>query len=123
MSLVVFCSLAESQAPPNPATQEPPEEDLSIAEKQEYVFNPIQAAKELRVGNFYAKKGSNRAAARRFEEATRWDPNLAEAWLKLGDTQEKLGDRKAARTAWLKYLELEPDSKQANELRKKIDRK
>lgn len=109
----------QTQRPPA-VQQEPPEEDVSVAGKQEYTFNPLQAAKELRVGGFYFKKGSYRAAARRFEEATKWDPNNAEAWLRLGDTQAKLGDRKAARAAWAKVVELEPDSKQSAEIRKKL---
>jgi tetratricopeptide (TPR) repeat protein len=100
--------------------QEPPEEDASVAEKQEYTFNPLQAAKEMKVGAFYFRKGSYKAAARRFEEATRWDPNSTEAWLRLGEAQAKLGDQKAAKAAWAKVLELEPDGKHAAELRKKL---
>lgn len=106
--------------PPNPAVQEPPEEDLSPAEKQVYVLNPLQAAKELKIGQFYMKKRSFKAAARRFEEATRWDPNSSEAFFRLGEAQSKLGDQKAAEGAWKKYLELEPEGKQAQEVRKKL---
>ncbi len=98
---------------------EPPEEDETLAVK-EYTFNPLQAEKELRVGNFYFKKGSYRAAALRFREATRWNPNWAEAWLRLGEAQEKLGDEKAAREAYEKFLELAPKHKRAAEIRKKL---
>ena len=109
-----------------PVTQltlkEPPEEDASVAEKQDYTFNPIQAAKELKIGGFYFRKHSYKAAARRFEEATKWDPNNTEAWLRLGEAQEKLGDMKAARAAWGKVIEIEPDSKQSAELRKKLSK-
>src|SRR4051795_8967885 len=91
-------------APPPPAAdahpQEPPEEDLSPSEQKVYVLNPLQAAKEMKIGNFYMKKGSFKAAARRFEEATRWDPNSSEAFLRLGDAQDKLGNQKAAHDAW-----------------------
>ena len=48
----------------------PPEEDTSIAVPV-YGFNPLQAQKEIRTGNYYFKKGSYRAAAGRFEEARR----------------------------------------------------
>ena len=119
---LVACLLAAQQATP-PQVQEPPEEDLSTAEKQQYTFNPLQAAKELKIGAFYFKKGSFRAAARRFEEATKWDPNSSEAWLRLAETQEKLKDDKAARTSWEKYLELEPQGKQSAEARKKLGKK
>jgi Flp pilus assembly protein TadD len=116
------CLLLADEPQRQAQEQEPPEEDLSIAEKQLYTFNPLQSAKEIRVGSFYYKKGSYRAAARRFEEATRWDPNSAEAWFKLGEAHAKLGDDKAARTAWAKVIELDPEGKQAAGLRKKLAR-
>ena len=42
----------------------PPEEDTSITVPV-YGFNPLQAQKEIRTGNYYFKKGSYRAAAGR----------------------------------------------------------
>ncbi len=99
--------------------QEPPEEDETLA-KKEYTFNPLQATKEVQIGNFYFKKGRFRAASQRFREATLWNPGYAEAWLRLGESQEKLKDKSAARAAYGKYLELSPDAKNAAEIRKKI---
>jgi tetratricopeptide (TPR) repeat protein len=99
--------------------QAPPEEDESMKVK-EYSFNPLQAAKELQVGNYYFKKGSYRAAAQRFREATKWNNGMAEAWLRLGDAAEKQHDAKAAKEAYDKYLELEPEAKNASEIRKKL---
>ncbi len=99
--------------------REPPEEDEGTKEK-EYSFNPLQAAKELQTGNYYFKKGSFKAAANRFREASRWDPTSAEAFVRLGDAQEKLKDKKAAHEAYAKFLELDPDSKRAVEIRRKI---
>ena len=106
-----------------PATQNgmPPEEDTSITNK-EYGFNPLQAKKEINIGNEYFKKGSYRAAAGRYTEATKWNSGDAEAWLKLGEAQEKLKDHKAAREAYSKYLELASDAKNADEIRKKLDK-
>ena len=99
----------------------PPEEDKSIA-VQVYGFNPLQAQKEIRTGNYYFKKGSYRAAAGRFAEATKWNAGEPEAWLRLGEAQEKLKDHKAARTAYTKYLALAGDSKIADEIRKKLEK-
>lgn len=107
---------------PAPKPQEPAEEDEALTVK-EYSFNPLQAEKEIKVGAYYFKKGSFRAAAQRFREATRWDAGNAEAWLKLGEAQEKLKDRAAAKEAYTKYLELKPDAKNAAEIRKKLGRK
>jgi tetratricopeptide (TPR) repeat protein len=111
---------ATAFTPQQPEIQEPPEEDLSNAEKVEYTFNPLQAEKELKIGNFYFKKGSYRAAARRFEEAGKWNPSSGEAFLRLGDARARMGSAKAANEAYLKYLELEPESKRADEIRRKL---
>ncbi|HTX34576.1 MAG TPA: hypothetical protein VME43_06125 [Bryobacteraceae bacterium] len=114
-------------APPTSDKEEiPPEEDTSVTEKT-YSFNPLQAQKELQTGNFYYHKGSYRAAEGRYKEATLWNNGYDEAWLKLGETEEKLRDKKAARTAYQKYLELasdqkdEKDQKKVEEIRKKLE--
>jgi tetratricopeptide (TPR) repeat protein len=104
---------------PQKQEQEPPEEDESLAPK-EYSFNPLQAEKEIKTGNFYSRKGNHRAAALRYEEATKWNPGLAEAYLKLGEAREKYKDMKRAREAYAKYLELAPDAKNAASIRKKL---
>ena len=80
----------------------------------------LQAEKDLKVGNYYWKQGNIRAAANRFREATRWNPNYAEAFLRLGDAEEKMKDSKAAHEAYAKYLELAPDSKEAGSVKKKL---
>jgi len=110
--------------PPQPAAQKdgmPPEEDTTVATK-EYAFNPLQAKKEITVGNEYFKKHSYRAAAGRYTEATKWNSGEPEAWLRLGEAQEKLKDMKAAREAYSKYLELASDDKRADEIRKKLEK-
>ena len=40
-----------------PKEAEPPEED-EASKPKEYAFNPLQAEKEVTVGNYYFKKGS-----------------------------------------------------------------
>jgi tetratricopeptide (TPR) repeat protein len=97
----------------------PPEEDKATA-TTDYSFNPLQAKKDITVGNLYFKKGSYRAAAGRFSEATKWNEGDTEAWLRLGETEEKLKDHKAAHDAYAKYLELAPDAKNVAEIQKKV---
>ena len=99
----------------------PPEEDTSLAVK-EYSFNPLQAEKELQIGNFYFKTGKYRSAAMRFTEATKWNEGYSDAWLRLGETEEKLKDPKAAKEAYTKYLALASDAKNAPEIRKKLQK-
>jgi len=128
--MLLLAALGAAALAQKPAPQEPPEEDESLQER-EYAFNPLQAEKELKVGNFYFKKGSYRAAASRFEEATKWNPGYAEAYLRLGQAQEKLAEAEiqpeekqkaveAARRAYEKYLELAPRGKEAESVRKKL---
>jgi tetratricopeptide (TPR) repeat protein len=109
----------EQQRQEEQKEQEPPEEDPGLKEK-EYSFNPLQAQKEMTAGAFYYKKGNYKAAAHRFLYATKWDPTSAEAFRRLGESEEKLKDQKAAREAYEKFLELAPDSKEAESIRKKL---
>jgi Flp pilus assembly protein TadD len=130
---LAFCAvLAGQQAPAPKAPEEPqaqsqddvqlpPEEDKS-AQPKVYVFNPLKSKQEMGPGEFYFKKGDYRAAAGRFSEATKWNDGNAEAWLRLGDSQERLKDVKAARAAYEKYLQLAPNAKNAGEVRKKLEK-
>ncbi|MCX6594965.1 MAG: hypothetical protein NTV70_01190 [Acidobacteria bacterium] len=125
LAAMLTTSVAMAQQPPAPPPQqqpapEPPEEDETLKAPKEYTFNPLQAEGELKVGNYYFKKGSFKAAARRFEEASRWNPGLGEAYLRWGESLEKAGDRKGAVAPFTKYLELVPDAKNAEAIRKKI---
>ncbi len=115
--------LKKQRPEPKTSSQEevPPEEDESIA-TQQYSFNPLQAEKEVRVGNYYFKKGSYRAASMRFREATKWNDGYAEAWLRLGESAEKQKDTKTEKEALGKYLQLSPDAKNASEVRKKLEK-
>ena len=101
--------------------EEPPEEDESLIPK-ECVLNPLQAANNINHGNFYFKKSKYGAAASRYKEATCWDPSSAEAYLRLGEAEEKLHNFDQAREAYQKYLELSPEAKNAGEIKKRMAR-
>ncbi len=122
---VVLASAAAAQAPREPPPPEenqlPPEEDKAKITEQ-YAFNPVKSNKDVQVGEFYFKKSDFKAAAGRFREATKWNDGNAEAWLRLGDAEDKMHDSKAAREAWEKYLMLAPEAKNAAEVRRKLDK-
>ena len=99
----------------------PPEEDTTVGAPG-YSFNPLQAKKDIDAGNFYAKKHDFRAAANRFISATKYNDGDAEAWLRLGETEERLKDKQAARDAYQKYLDVASDSKIAPEIRKRLEK-
>jgi tetratricopeptide (TPR) repeat protein len=117
LALLLACACWAQQS--KPQQQEPPEEDEALTPK-EYTFNPLQANKELQIGNYYFKRKNYRAAAKRFTEATRWNPTFAEAFLRLGESEDKLKDPAAARQAYSKYLELAPDAKNAEDIKKRL---
>ena len=110
---------SDQPKPQQQQDQEPPEEDESIAPKT-YSFNPLEAEKDLKVGLYYFKKGNYKASTSRFREATLWNPTYAEAFLRLGESEEKLKDKKAADEAYTKYLALAPDAKDAESIKKKL---
>ena len=110
----------QTTRPAKPAEQEPPEEDEAL-KPEEFSLNPLEAQKNVTAGDYYFRTKKNyHAAARRYLRATKWDPGSAEAFLKLGEAEEKVPDRAAAREAYEKYLELAPAAKNAEAIRKKI---
>lgn len=64
-----------------------------------------------------AAKAAYSKARDKFAEATKADPNLAQAWNGLGYTNRKLGDYKTALTAYDKAIELRMGYPEATEYR------
>ncbi len=110
---------ATSTAPLPPSEDLPPEEDESVA-PDHYSFNPIECDRNIKVGMFYMHKGSFRAAAVRFDAASKWNPTSAEAFFRLGEARDKLKDKAKARLAYEKVVQIAPDSRQAHEAKKKL---
>ena len=111
---------ADSQQTP-PDENAPPEEDESVKPKV-YAFNPLAAERDIRVGNFYMHQGRKgyHAAAGRFEDATKYNPKSAEAFFRLGEAEEKLNNKEKAKAAFVRVVDLAPDSKFAKEAKKKL---
>lgn len=121
------CALAQGQKQQSPAKQQeppdetnPPEEDESLAPKK-YVLNPLEAKRNIMVGDEYFKGGHYQGALSRYLDATRYNPRSAEAFLKLGEAQEKLHNSDKAKTAFQKVIQLAPDSKFAEKAKKKLE--
>ena len=88
----------------------------------EHDLNPERAKKEMKIGNFYLRKGKYTAAVARFREALKWHPRLAAAYFKLGEAYEKRGELRNALESYQKYLKLDPKGKKAKKVRKAIVR-
>jgi len=102
-----------------PDETNPPEEDESVAPKK-YVLNPLESERNIKVGNFYWSKGNYHAALNRYQDATRYNPSSPEAFFKVGEAEEKLKHKDAAKAAFQKVISLAPDSKLAREAKRKL---
>ncbi len=108
---------------PNPATDSTAglvDEDEDVLPETEYVFNPLKAKRDLKIGNFYTKKKNHRAAAARYLEATRWNPQYGEAYWRLGRARDKMEQAAEALEAYRTYLQVEPEGKQAAAAKKRV---
>ncbi len=108
------------QAPPPDQVSGLVDEDEDLLPGTEYVFNPIQAKKDLKIGDFYAKKGNHRAAVARYLEATKWNPQSAEAYWKVAEARDKLEQPAEALEAYRRFLEFESDGKRAAQARERV---
>jgi Flp pilus assembly protein TadD len=70
----------------------------------------IEAKSQVEFGINVAEKGLWREATIHWEEATKIDPNYAEAWNDLGVAYEQLGRFEDARKAYEKAIKLEPNN-------------
>lgn len=87
---------------------------------KKYVLNPLEAKRNIEIGNFYWKKADYLGALDRYKDASRYNPHSAEAFLRVGEAEEKLHHETAAKTAFQKVIKISPDSKFASEAKKKL---
>ena len=100
----------------------PPDEDASTAPKEKPAFNPVKSKKDVEIGTEYFKKGNFNAAAGRYEEATQYNDANADAWLHLAEAQEKRNFTREARAAYERYLQLNPRARNAEDIRKRLEK-
>ena len=110
----------EDAAPPSAPIEGLVDEDEDVLPQTNYVFNPLQAKKDLKIGDFYTKKGSHRAAAARYLEATRWNPQFSDAFWKLAESRERLKQPSQALEAYRNFLRVGASGKRAETARKRV---
>lgn len=131
--VVLLLGLTAAIPAQKPQYQQPKEEDQQLTTKTVYTFNPLQAEKEFKVGEFYYRKQAWRGAVGRYQAAVKWNPGYAKAFWKLGLAEQKLAAEEsrqpeqrqmleAARQAFEKYLKLSPRGKKAKKARKQLAR-
>jgi tetratricopeptide (TPR) repeat protein len=113
---------APASQPPAEDEQMPPEEDESVA-PETFPLDPLESERNIKVGNYYWHKGNYRAALQRYERAAKYNPSSADAFFKVGEAEEKLKNKQAAKAAFQRVIQISPDSKTAHEAKKKLGQK
>jgi tetratricopeptide (TPR) repeat protein len=79
-----------------------------------------QVAEDIEVGYFYMNKNNFIVAESRLKEAVELKPDAAAAWVGLGQAQQKLRKNDDARRSYEEYLKLNPDSADAEKVKKAL---
>ena len=87
--------------------------DAETVKKKEY--NPLQAAENLKIGDFYLKRKNYPAAIQRYLEAIEYQPNLVSAYDALGRAYEKSGANEKALAVYRDFLKKYPDSPKSSD--------
>jgi tetratricopeptide (TPR) repeat protein len=92
------------------------EEEEAAKEKP---FNPMEADRVLKVGDYYFKRKNYDAAIQRYMEALEYQPNRFDAYEALGRAYEKQGAREKALRVYLDFLQKYPEAPRAKEFKEK----
>jgi tetratricopeptide (TPR) repeat protein len=88
-------------------------------------WNPYKAGKDIQVGDFYFKRGNFKGALERYKDALYYKQGDAVAIFRVGECQEKLGNKAEARKFFEQYLKILPEgplAKNAHASLEKLDK-
>lgn len=83
-------------------------------------FNPLEAERNFRVGDFYFKRKNYGAAAQRYLEAIEYQPNLVKAYEALAKAYERKGETEKARRVYVDFIQRNPESPKASEFQSRL---
>lgn len=89
---------------------------------KEKSYNPMEAEKSVKIGDFYFKKKNYSAAIQRYLEALEYHPTLSVAYESLGRAYEKSNNFEKALQVYRDYVEKNPTSGKVAEFQSKIAR-
>ncbi|MBZ5552266.1 MAG: tetratricopeptide repeat protein [Acidobacteriia bacterium] len=99
--------------------QEPASQETQA---QDDTADPVQAYNDMKIGDFYFKKGRYDAAIARYRDAARHRPGFAIPYLRIAKAYEKKHEPKGAIEAYEKYLEILPKGSEAPFAKKQIEK-
>src|SRR5437868_14962797 len=85
-------------------------------------WNPHKAAKNIEVGDFYAKRKNFKAAVSRYREALEYKPKDAEATFRLAQALEASKENDEALRRYQEYLKILPGGEFAAEAKAGVQR-
>ena len=95
---------------------EAPAPDGSNSDVQEFhPWNPYKANKDIQVGDFYFKRKNYKGALERYKDALYYKQNDAVATFRMGECEEKMGNKAEAKRYFEQYLKILPDGPLAKE--------
>jgi tetratricopeptide (TPR) repeat protein len=89
---------------------------------KEKTFNPMEAEKSVKIGDFYFKKKNYTAAIQRYIEALEYHPAFSLAYENLGRAYEKNNDFDKALQVYRDYIEKNPTSGRVPDFQSRIAR-
>lgn len=98
----------------------PPGDNTGVQEF--HPWNPMKAAKDIQVGDFYFRRRNYKAALDRYKEALYYKDKDAVASFRLAVCEEKLGDKAEARKYFEQYLKILPEGPMAKDARASLER-
>jgi tetratricopeptide (TPR) repeat protein len=101
--------------------------DTAVAEGKEEAevskekpFNPLEAEKSIKVGDFYFKKKNYLAAIQRYKEALQYQPNLIKGYEALGKAYEKQKSFDKALEIYKDFILKNPSSPKVPEFQARV---
>jgi tetratricopeptide (TPR) repeat protein len=114
-------AVADLDAPPNPDKDDKEKADTSGVQEF-HPWNPLKAAKDIEVGDYYFKRKNYKGALERYKDALYYKDGDAVASFRLAVCQEKLGDKTEARKYYEQYLKILPQGPFAKDAHASLDR-
>jgi len=94
-----------------------------VSDVQEFhPWNPLKASKDVQIGDFYFKRKNYKAALDRYKEALYYKQGDAMATFRVGECQEKLGDKAEAQKSFEQYLKILPEGPLAKDARSSLEK-
>ncbi len=109
-------AVADLDGTPNPNASD------TTGVQEFHPWNPMKAAKDIEVGDYYFKRKNYKGAVERYKDALYYKDGDAVASFRLAVCQEKLGDKTEARKYYEQYLKILPQGPFAKDAHASLNR-